>query len=565
MKITWLDVSSSFSHSSLALPLLHASARHVPAEWDVVRATIHDRPGPVSFEVWQQQPDVLAAGVYLFSRRLVLQIVARVRTLSPDCRIILGGPEFLGPNETFLHEHRAVDAVVRGEGERSFPSWLQTLDHGGDWAAVPGLCWIDDDDRYHEGGRAAAGEDLEALPSPLSSPFYTWDKPFAQLETARGCTARCTYCTSCATGPVRVLSDKRVAADLHACREHDVTEIRLLDRTFNAQPRRCCRLLALFRDEFADMRFHLEWHPAILTSAMERELAAAPPGQLHLEVGLQTTSRESLEAIGRNDHTGAGWAGLVSLAGLRDLSLHVDLLYGLPGLTLGNLTDDLSAIVGLGVEEVQVEALKVLPGTPLQEDASRHGILYSPTTPYEVLRTPHMPPGDCEAARLLSRLVDQFHNRPELREGVRVALQSDPRALLSLLAFVRTRGGPDVPMSLERRFRLLHEFGAQRPPVRQAVERAWLRCGFSPLHGIAPASLWRDPLPSDAELLEGERPPEGAKARTWWLAQSDAEYWFVFDRAVRRRPATGVFRRPTNDRGASGCPERAQTEGGSSP
>lgn len=564
MKITWLDVGSSFSHCSLALPLLHASTAHVPAQWAAVRATIHDSPGPVSFRLWQQRPDVLAAGVYLFNRHLVLDAVVRVKALLPSCRVILGGPEFLGPNETFLREHRAVDAVVRGEGERSFPMWLQALERAADWTAIPGLCWIDADERYHDEARATAGEDLGSLRSPLSSRFYGWGKPFAQLETARGCAARCTYCTSYGTGPVRVLPDERVAADLRVCREHGIREIRLLDRTFNAQPRRCCRLLALFRREFADMRFHLEWHPAMLTPAVRRELGAAPAGQLHLEVGLQTTSEASLAAIGRHDGTGAGWAGLESLAGLPNLSLHVDLLYGLPGLSLDALTRDIAAVVDLVVDEIQIECLKVLPGTPLVQDATLHGLAYSPTPPYEVLGTPHMPPRDCETARLLSRLVDRFHNQAGLRKAVRMALQSNPSAVLPLLSFVRTHGDLDAPMSLERRFRLLHSFAAERPAVRETVEREWLRLGFSPSHGIAPAALWRGAVPMEAEQIEGQRPPEEGKARTWWLAHSDAEYWFVFDHAVRRRAATGVFRRPGNDRGTGGR-ECVQTGRGSSP
>jgi len=114
MKITWLAVNASFSHTSVALPLLHVAARHVPADWKVVRATPKDNLSAVVARVVETQPDAVAATVYLFTHRFVAEVLARVKAVCPGVCVIVGGPEFLGANEPFL---------------RAAPSWTSDPFH----------------------------------------------------------------------------------------------------------------------------------------------------------------------------------------------------------------------------------------------------------------------------------------------------------------------------------------------------------------------------------------------------------------------------------------------------
>lgn len=60
MKILWLDINSSYSHSSVALPAIHSQvADRADWEWCVVRETINDKPGSIAAAVAEQQPDVI--------------------------------------------------------------------------------------------------------------------------------------------------------------------------------------------------------------------------------------------------------------------------------------------------------------------------------------------------------------------------------------------------------------------------------------------------------------------------------------------------------------------------
>jgi hypothetical protein len=43
MKILWIDLNSSYAHSSLALPALHAQiAKNNSVKWEIVSATINE-------------------------------------------------------------------------------------------------------------------------------------------------------------------------------------------------------------------------------------------------------------------------------------------------------------------------------------------------------------------------------------------------------------------------------------------------------------------------------------------------------------------------------------------
>ena len=118
MKILWLDINSSYSHSSVALPAIHAQVSdREDWEWCVVRGTINDNPGAIAAAVAEHKPDIIAATFWLFTHNMQIEVLSRAVQLLEDVKIICGGPEFLGDNEDFLRRNPFVTAVIRGEGE----------------------------------------------------------------------------------------------------------------------------------------------------------------------------------------------------------------------------------------------------------------------------------------------------------------------------------------------------------------------------------------------------------------------------------------------------------------
>ena len=254
MKIVWLDLNSSYAHSSLALPALQAQiADNKSIEWDIVSATINENPGMIAGEIYRRKPDIIAATCWLFNHEILLHVLSRAKALLPDCCIALGGPEFLGENQTFLRRNTFVDCVFRGEGEEVVSQWLTCWNQPDAWKDITGLCYIDaKDDTYHDNGIARV-LDFDQLVPPETSPFFNWSKPFVQLETTRGCFNTCAFCVSGGEKPVRTLPLETIRERIILIHQHGIRNIRVLDRTFNYNNRHAKALLSLFQ-EFPDIR-----------------------------------------------------------------------------------------------------------------------------------------------------------------------------------------------------------------------------------------------------------------------------------------------------------------------
>lgn len=480
-KILWIDLNSSYAHASLALPALHAQMmEQTEVEWSVVSATVNENPGVTVEKICRHRPDVLAATAWLFNHEALLHIATRIKALLPHCQLVFGGPEFLGDNETYLRQHTYIDAVFRGEGEESFPQWVSCREQKDEWRHISGLCYLDADNYIYRDNGIARVRHFDRLLPPEASTFFNWDKPFVQLETTRGCFNTCAFCVSGGEKPVRALPVDTIRKRLENIRRHGIREVRLLDRTFNYQMARARELLQLFRTFHPDMRFHLEIHPALLNDELKTLLQEMPTGLLHLEAGIQSLHTDVLQTCQRRGDLQASLEGLRFLCSLPNMVTHADLIAGLPLYRLPQIFDDVRTLAGYRAGEIQLESLKVLPGTAMRAKAREWGICYAPLPPYEVLQTPDISPAELQTARLLSRLLDGYYNTNAWQEVTRQLILHDTNFLPLFLHHLIRLNVIDQPLSLERRGILLYEFCQQQyPTFTLSVSQAWIEVGLS--------------------------------------------------------------------------------------
>lgn len=479
MKILWLDINSSYSHSSVALPAIHAQVSdREDWEWCVVRGTINDNPGAIAATVAEHKPDIIAATFWLFTHNMQIEVLSRAVQLLEDVKIICGGPEFLGDNEDFLRRNPFVTAVIRGEGEEALPEFLDKVDRRSCWQTIEGLCWMSENG-YHDNGIARVNA-FASLNYPEESCFFNWDKPFVQLETTRGCFNTCAFCVSGGEKPVRYQSLEQVSKRLENICSHGIKDIRVLDRTFNYDTVRACGMLDIFAGYAGKMRFHLEIHPSLISEELKQKLASLPSGLLHLEAGIQSLDSKVLEASGRKGSLESSMKGLEFLCSLENLQTHADLIAGLPGYGLDILYADIRSLVGIGVDELQIESLKVLPGTRMRAAADDKDLKFSPLPPYEILQTPMMSPSDLRRAMQISRMIDLYYNSGIWQKTVRDLICSDKDFIIRFTEHLKALMVLDSPVSLERRGVILYEYCKGNHPEKLTdVSVAWIEAGFS--------------------------------------------------------------------------------------
>jgi hypothetical protein len=456
--------------------------------------------------------------------------------------VIAGGPEFSGANEAILRREPALDAVVRGEGEQVMPRFVEVFRERSLWRDIPGLCFLSAG-IYRDGGWAEPMQPLDRMPSPYSEELTGFQKPFIQLETSRGCANTCAFCTSGTSRGVRFFSSDRIRTDLDVIRQHGTPQVRLVDRTFNDPPKRAVELLTLFRQNFPELFFHLEIDPTRVTPEFVEALQKSAPGHLFLEVGVQTFRAETLELLGRRGTVAEMRQGLTLLSSVKTIDLHVDLVAGLPGVDWPNLLRDLNELTRLGPREIQLEILKVLPGTELERRRVEWGIQAAGDPPYEVLQTREMTPANLLQVHRLSRLIDWFYNVGAFRPLVCQAVARDEEFWSKLLMFLEQEGFVYHCPSLENRYRLLDSYWSREGNalLRHAVQYDWLKRGYSPQKGIACGEPWKAELPADVVLYEGTLP---SKVHRIVRAVLDRDYFFVYCSGEGpERPAAAVYYR----------------------
>jgi len=454
-KVVFLELNSSYSHSMPGYCLIRALAEKESPEWcwEHSEATTKTPLADIVRDVESNNPNILLATGYIFNLDLLLKVCAELKKRNKGLRIFLGGPSFLGNNENFLRENLSISGIIRGD-ESSIPDLLRK----NDFKQVDGLCYLDAQNNYQDNQWADYKDELDTLPSPYQQALIHHGKAFYQLETSRGCGGACTFCTSSKSKGVKYHSLTRVKKDLQALHELGYRDIRLIDRTFNEDSFRAVSMLKFFAEDLPDMRFHLEIHPGRLKPEVIEQLAKAEKGSLHLEAGIQSFDPIVLKKIRRPASAEKTKKGLRALLALDNLELHTDLIAGLPGQTLASLLSDVNKMLELAPDEIQLENLKLLPGTELRENPPP-GLEYNHAIPWQVTRTKEMNAEDLTTAALYSYILDSWYNPPGLRNVFRFCNSQSNDFFVKFCDFIE----PHCDLSkgklpMEKRFDLLEEF-----------------------------------------------------------------------------------------------------------
>lgn len=409
MRTLLVTLHSKYIHGSLALPYLAAYCGAEAGELRLLEFTVHEPKDSVLAALLAQQPQVVAFSVYLWNRRETLELIDALTIAAPQLRTVVGGPEVSFDGPELFARHPGLTALVRGEGEIPLSGLLRAWNQGAQPRDVPRLL-LRQGDQLIEGPDSAPIDNLDTIPSPFALGLVALDRGLVYYETSRGCPYSCSFCMSALDSRVRSFSQARIEADLTLLLEAEVPIIKLVDRTFNFDPARARQILGFLLSKAGGSRIHFEIGAHLLDEATLDLLARAPKDRFQFEIGVQSTLPETLDRIGRKTSLQQLEANVRRLVALGNIHLHLDLIAGLPGEGFDDSLQAIDRVLALRPHHLQLEPVKLLPGSPLRQQAAELGLRFDPNPPYSILATPTLSWQELDRLRGISRLLDLTWN-----------------------------------------------------------------------------------------------------------------------------------------------------------
>jgi radical SAM superfamily enzyme YgiQ (UPF0313 family) len=350
------------------------------------------------------RPQVVALPLYVWNRDPLLELATLLRREHPEVRLIAGGPEACAASAELLSG--LLDATCCGEGEAVFPDLLKQLACG-DETPLPGVAMRGAPETQELA--AAPLPDLHSLVSPwLSGVLQPSAGGGVLWEIARGCPFACDFCfDGRGSHRLRALPWERIEEELELFVRSQVSQIWVLDSTFNYPPERGKKLLRLLAEKAPHIHVHLEAKADFLDRETTRMLAEL---SCSAQIGLQSAHPEVLRNIHRTLEP-QEFRKKLTMLNLEGVTFGLDLIYGLPGDNYAGFGASLDFALGLRPNQVDMFALAVLPGTILHRERERFSLNSQDHPPYEILSSASFSAEDLQRARLLAAATDIFYNR----------------------------------------------------------------------------------------------------------------------------------------------------------
>ena len=411
MKFLLTAVNAKYIHSNPAIYSLRAYAgaayeQHI----ELAEYTINHSLQSILTGIYEKKPDVIGFSCYIWNIRMIEELLEELPKIMPRVPIWVGGPEVTYRAAEFLEQHPSVQGVMVGEGEATFLEVLRYyLEEPISLSQIAGIVYRD------EKGRIIQNE-LRELTNLDRLPFlYHNLEPFTNriiyYETGRGCPYRCSYCLSSIDKTVRLRSFSVVREELQFFLDHQVTQVKFVDRTFNCNRKHAMDIWQyLIEHDNGVTNFHFEIEADILSEEEMALLAKARPGLFQMEIGGQTASPETLHEIRRTARLDRIEHAVAQLKRAGNIHVHLDLIAGLPFEDYESFGHSFDTVYAMEPEQLQLGFLKVLWGSYMQEKAKDYELKYLTTSPYEVLSTKWLSYGDVVRLKRVEEMVELYYN-----------------------------------------------------------------------------------------------------------------------------------------------------------
>jgi radical SAM superfamily enzyme YgiQ (UPF0313 family) len=329
-------------------------------------------------EISLWKPDIVGLTAMTLTMVDVMLTAQLVKKVNPEIVVCLGGPHLvIYPEETI--RLKAVDFVIRGDGEVSFSLLLRELVGERQFDRVPGLVYQDKDRGVHINPPMSPGPGLEDLPFPDRTmvpyqKYYsimTANRPVGTMITAKGCPYSCIFCGEQTRHPVW-RSGASVSREMELCKQLGIQEMFFVDDTFYVKKQAALAIA----QALIDRRIGMPWGARARVNNLDREMLKKfkESGCRRLHIGVEAGTNKVLETL-KKKITVEQARRAFKLCREVGIDTMAYFIIGNPGETLEDVKATLALACELEPTMVQFSRMTPMPATELYAMGLKSGIL----------------------------------------------------------------------------------------------------------------------------------------------------------------------------------------------
>ncbi|WP_155592083.1 B12-binding domain-containing radical SAM protein [Lysinibacillus cavernae] len=497
-------LNAKYIHTNLALRYLKGAA--LP-EFNPIIAeyTIKDPAFNIVSDLFQKKPDIVGFSCYIWNIEETIHVIKMLKTVCPNVKILLGGPEVSYDSHHWLRRIPEVDFIVMGEGETSFKQLLRYF-HGEILLEdVPGICYLEDGKvKIHA---QPAKIDLRDLPSPFR---FEEDLPYLgkriqYIETSRGCPFSCQFCLSSIEVGVRYFNREKIKEDIRFLMDNGARTIKFVDRTFNISRSYAMEMFQFLIDEHQPgVVFQFEITADIMRPEVIQFLNDnAPQGLFRFEIGVQSTNDLTNTLVKRRQNFEKLKRTVTMVKNGGKIDQHLDLIAGLPEEDYGSFRQTFNDVFAMRPEELQLGFLKLLRGTGLRLEAEKFGYTYVDLSPYEIFSNNVLTFDDIVRIKHAEDVLEKYWNDHRMDHTIEYLVTEVFDTPFDFFqnfgTYWETKGWSRIGHQLEDLFRRLLMFLETVDGVDLNIVQSLMQLDYLMVQQFQPRKLWWNERPTEEQ------------------------------------------------------------------
>jgi len=256
----------------------------------------------------EHSPDLVGLSCMSFQYHSAVKIAKLIKSHDKNIRIVMGGyhPTLMYEGITASPESQFIDFIVRGEGEATFNELVTAMNSGKGYEKIAGLSYKMNGVFHHNSRRDLLPLEEIRIPNRdarlIKKGFYGFNLPGDAIETSRGCTNNCKFCSiSHMYGrSFRKYEMSRIIKDIRDARAHGAGIVGMADDNITLDLNRledlCDEIIAA---KLNNLDYALQASVRGIAHSRKLVQKMADAGVKLVFLGIESVSKTNLDFLGK--------------------------------------------------------------------------------------------------------------------------------------------------------------------------------------------------------------------------------------------------------------------------